>query len=145
MEDQIVEGIASILWGLAWGDHAEETSCTNLSGCEITGIMPEIGPKAYTEAWRIVGATEQCSGSTLISILYACLRADGLDPEQCASEHAERFGNCVAYAALGHGVSWFDDHAPCDRLQVPDTCVDLWTEVADACEAEHENTEDLAD
>ena len=134
-DDKIVEGCAEILWGLAWADHAEETDCTQMSGCEITSIMPDIGLHAYVEAGRIIGAVEQASGMGAHALLWKCLRADGLDPEKCAPEYMGRFGNCLAYMASGHGVSWYDDHEPCDALKVPDMCVDLEYEVEQACEA----------
>lgn len=146
--DEIVNGIAQILWALAWADHVEETDCQSLSGCQIEDHMPEIAPAAYAQAWYIAGRVNECSGCNLWSLLYACLRADGIDMDgdnarEIAQQHAERFGNCIAYEALGHGVSWFDDHAPCDKYKVPGVYIDLEIEASEACP--NHPTEDLGD
>ena len=62
----------------------------------------------------------------LPSLLYAAAKADGIDTEKTHSEdetqfwelpvnrfynYAEEFGHYLAMQGLGHGVSWFDDHA----------------------------------
>ncbi len=137
-DDKIINGCARMLWALAWGDHAEETGCTNLSGCDITEHNPPVGLSAFIEAGRIVGAVEQASDLNIHALLWKCLHDDGLDPDVCAADHMERFGGCLAYMALGHGVSWFDDHKPCDALKVPNMCVDLEPEASEACEACHD-------
>lgn len=134
-DDKIINGAAEMLWALAWADHAEDTGCTDLSGCEITTIMPDVGLSAFIEAGRVIGATEHQSHANIHALLWMCLRADGLDPEACADDYMDRLGGCLAYMALGHGVSWFDDHAPCAALKVPYMSVDLDQEVAQACEA----------
>ena len=119
--DKIVQGCAECLWATAWADHVEESGCYNLVACQIEDHMPEIELDAFIAAGRIIGAIEQASGTNIYALLWACLRADGKDPEDDAvrDEHANHFGWDIAHMALGSGVSWFDDHAKCEALKVP--------------------------
>ena len=130
---KIERGCARILWGLAWADHAEETECQSLRGCDILEEMPELGTGAYFEAGRVIGAVETASGMNISALLWACLKADGRYAELEWREHAERFGECLAYMALGHGISWEDEYTPCAALKVPNMEVDLYADVALAC------------
>lgn len=114
--NDIVEGCASILWAMAWADHAYETGCYSLSGCEITEHMPPIPDEAYLHAAKIVGMYEQASGLDIHALLWACLTADGIDAEEEWEDYAERFGQCLAFMATGTGVSWFDDHAKYEKM-----------------------------
>ena len=138
IEGTIAEGCAGILWGLAWADHAEETDCCSLSGRQIEDHMPAIGEMAFYEAGQIIGALEQASGYNILALFSIALRDDGLNPETAFEKYAERFGNCLAYGALGHGVAWSDDHATCERLEKALDAVHresaLGDEVATACE-----------
>lgn len=137
-EGSIIKGCARTLWALAWADHVDETTCCNLSGCNIMDYMPEVGSMALYEAGQIIGAFEQASGYNIIALTYAALRADDIDPEKAFGGYAERFGECLAYSALGHGVSWADDHAECPLLEKAIEVIhresDLGEEVAKACE-----------
>lgn len=132
--DDIVNGCAEILWASAWSTHVEETKCTDLSGLDTVEHMPEMGIDVFVEAGKIIGAVEHASGMTAHALLWKCLRADGTDPEKLAwAQHTVRFGNCLAYMAMGDGVSWFDDHTECDALKVPLQCVSLDYEAGQAC------------
>lgn len=129
--DSITEGCGRMLWALDWANHAEESECTDVGGHNIMDIMPEPHPFAFLEAARLIGHVERASGRGIVSLLWACLNADGTHHAQ--RDDYARFGECLAYMATGNGVSWFDDHAPCDVLKVPGVDVDLHQEVVDAC------------
>lgn len=133
--DDIITGCAEILWANAWGSHVEEVNCTRLSGLDTVEHMPEMGLDVFVEAGKIIGAVEHASEMDVHAILWKCLRASGIDPEDgAAKEHMVRFGNCLAYMATGDGVSWFDDYTECDALKIPDLCVNLQAEAGEACE-----------
>lgn len=111
--DSCVRGIAEILWGCAWADHVEAHRCTNLSGCDILQVMPPIPRQAWAVAERVLGHIEQANpqwSHSWRAMFAAARRADGLPDEGWSEEEVTRFGNCLAYMAMGHGVSWFDDH-----------------------------------
>jgi hypothetical protein len=109
MKDDFLKGMATILWGLAWADHVEEANCYNLSGCKIEDHMPEIPDLAWKYAEDIRRRIEDENHASLGVLFTRALWADGKDPEKHRNLE-ERFGECLAYQALGHGVSWFDDH-----------------------------------
>jgi hypothetical protein len=111
--DAFVRGIATILWGLAWADHADGHKCCNLSGCKIEDHMPEIPPIAWQWAERIAGRIEGEIGISLLALYAAALRAGS-----ASDGDEQRFGECLAYAAMGHGVSWLDDHDDFEVLYI---------------------------
>lgn len=122
---EIVEGMAEIFWGDGWATHAEEHRCANISGEEITEIMPQIPARIYAFCERVMGKIEQANGTNEFALLYAALTADGKNPSELFEKNrdefdrlANEFGNGLAYMAMGSGVSWFDDHEKFD-LEVP--------------------------
>lgn len=138
--ESVVKGIASIFWATVWANCAEQVDGSLLSGKEITEVMPPIPTQAYFEAYRLLGKVEQLNGMhiaclvdkairadkaeltdlpthvTPTRVVPVCLAPDGEDPVLDA--YAERFGNCLAFAYMGDGVSWTDDHAECG-VKVP--------------------------
>lgn len=118
MEDKIISGMATIFWGTAWADHAEEHGCCSLAGCKIEDIMPPIPSEARELAQRLVGKIEGANGCDLWKLYARALEADGLDYTTHGDAHAERFGECLAYEAMGAGVSWTDDHEEYAHVEV---------------------------
>lgn len=131
----VIEGIASVLWGEAWATHAEEHECCNLSGCEITSIMPPIPWRAWLASARLLREVEKAHGTDVETILR---RAEEMDANegisrpyrryQDASDMPRRFGECIAFESMGSGVSWTDDHAEIPFYEVPQ---DYGTRVCD--------------
>jgi hypothetical protein len=97
--------------------------------------MPSIPAEAYALAERVLGGIEQANpqwGCNWPAMLDAARRADngwkdGRLPlgavlveniDGYREENVERFGNCLAWMAMGAGVSWFDDHKKFE-LHVP--------------------------
>lgn len=122
MRSDIVSGMADILWGSAWADAMEEIGRgRELSGREITSIMPATPASAYRGAELIARSIEQANGQTLEELYRRALRADADDNGgRHRHEDAERFGGDLAHMSMGSGVSWFDDHAKFP-LKVPHT------------------------
>jgi hypothetical protein len=113
ISDTFVRSMASTLWAMGWANHAEEHDCYNLSGCEITSVMPEVPEIAYRMAERIAGAIEATNGASLACLFAAAMKADGspeLEHEDYHGEDAEDFGHCLAHMAEGSGISWYDNH-----------------------------------
>lgn len=132
MRTAIVEGIATILWCSAWAQHVDEHHCCRLSGCRIEDHAPEAPDQAYAHARAVVASVEAANGMS-VSALYR-LACDVHGP---GAASATRFGECMAYAAMGDGVSWFDDHAGFD-LEIPycasNAAFDLQCHADETCE-----------
>jgi len=141
---EFVNGMAECFWASAWADHCEEKGCTNLRGCEITEYMPEVPELAYRLAHRVLGRIEERT-LDVANLFARAWKADGLDPEHVDyhGELANRFGWCLAYASMGAGVSWEDDHESFPELADADlfgcedcggVSIDLQCYAADHCE-----------
>lgn len=139
-EEDVIEGCASIIWASVWAHVAEESDTYNLSGCEITEHMPEIPEEAYTFARKVLAdmlhlnrrevglqfnqETHKCertyTARTVSDLLEMALRADicsGNEEIPHFDDYARRFGECMAFRAMGDGVGWEDDHAEVDGLE----------------------------
>src|SRR4030095_8165922 len=118
IREEILSGMATILWGSAWADHAEEKRCTRLAGEKIENIMPDIPKEAREHAERIATEYEKLNGCMLGDLYQRALVADAkeetLTTPGSNGDGAERFGECLAWMVMGAGVSWFDDHAEFD-------------------------------
>jgi hypothetical protein len=101
----IRDGAASIFWGDAWAMHAENHACANLSGAEITAIMPEIPTEAVAAADAMIAGYEKANGVSIAELWNRALKADGNEVSD-----PEHFGGDLAWMAMSAGVSWFDDH-----------------------------------
>ena len=139
-----INGMAECFWAHAWADHCEEAGCYSLSGCQIEHHMPDIPELAYRLAHRVLGRIEERTGYGVASLFRLAMLADNDGKEvDYDPELAFRFGECLAYAAKGDGVSWFDDHKSFPELEDADlhgcedcggVSVDLQEYAADHCE-----------
>lgn len=78
------------------------------SGADVMDVLPDLPPAAYKDAQAFEEAVLEANNLSYISELIArAAEADGVDPEDIDEEE---FGHYVMMSALGHGVSWFDDH-----------------------------------
>lgn len=128
IRDEVIRGIATVLWACAWADHVEEHDCYNLSGCQIEEHMPAIPWCAWLAAGRLLRRVEKAHGTTIEVILLRAAEMD-LNEHKCGrvfdadaddvSDLAGRFGECMAYEAMGAGVGWADDHAEIPFYDVP--------------------------
>ena len=150
----IVSGIASILWGDAWAQHIENARdegrkpCQNLSGCKIEDVMPEIPKMARQRAMLLARSYGKDNGEVcLADLIVAAYRADECFDEDYSDEdllrdiqendsYQEEFGNCLAWMAMGAGVSWFDDHSdfPLEVPHIENYDLQMWaTEHCEDC------------
>lgn len=116
----IVAGMAKALFSTAWADDQEERHRSSgkkglspLSGQEITKIAPAPSASAKNAAAALAKQYEKKNGKGLDALYADAKKANG---GQAAD--AEKFGHYLAMMALGHGVSWFDDHKkfPLERV-----------------------------
>jgi hypothetical protein len=129
--DEWLEGAAKAFFATAYADYVEEGHSTDnelsederetrlsLSkpgpGEDWMDYLPEIPPNAYAlagELWAMLEAANPggCGVYTLAE------RAEAVDGEK---PDPEQFGHYLAMQAMGHGVSWFDDHKTF-KIKVP--------------------------
>lgn len=148
----IINGIATVLWGDAWAQHIENArdegrgACRSLSGVKIEDVMPEIPKAAKQRAMLLARAYGKANGEVCVAdLLVAAYRADECFDEDYLDEdllndvheldsYQEEFGNNLAWMAMGHGVSWFDDHEdfPLEVPHVENYDLQMWA--TDHCE-----------
>lgn len=118
IDKSILEGMARALWADAWATHEENCGRCH-SGEEITEVMPPVEEVARYEAARLYGKIECANHVDMAVIKRAAFIADGMtdvygSPDcwtQATDEQCQELGWCLAMQALGHGVSWTDNHA----------------------------------
>jgi hypothetical protein len=139
-KDEFLLGAAKAFFVTAYADFVEEGHSTDneLSKAEREARLdlprpgagedwmdyaPEPPPAAFALAGELWAALE---AANKVSVYVLAERADQADVdhkskcEKCDREgfDAEEFGHYLAMQAMGHGVSWFDDHGDFD-LEVP--------------------------
>lgn len=125
-----VSHMARTLWVCAWAD-AVEAHGERLPRGDLMTQAPPTPRAARDEALRLLGAIEAMSGRSAWVLLAAARRADGQDPDTPVDrEYAASFAHYLVMMALGHGVSWFDDHA-LFKLELPH-----WEAKGVVCESE---------
>lgn len=86
----------------------------SVAGVEWTDVVPPTPDYARLEAAILLGKLEAANGAGLAVIVEAARKADNDQPID-----VEEFASDVAMMALGHCVSWFDDHA---RFSIDRAC-----------------------
>lgn len=114
--DGVVEAMARALFVTAWAD-AEEEAGNTYPGEELMDVAPKTSAEAKRHAEKLAKQFEQKNGMSLDELLAKAAEADD---EEIDSDYAREFGHYLAMQAMGHGVSWFDDHEKFP-LKVPHT------------------------
>lgn len=124
--DTIIAAMASTMYQTAWHDRQDERyrkhreKGTSYPGMGMIHVPSrKTPPWIVREACRLAGKYEQANGVACMEVLiWRAWRADNPDTNHekmeaswICKQYRERFGVCLAYMAMGHGVSWFDDHA----------------------------------
>ncbi len=112
--EEFAEGAARAFWVTSWASGEEERG-TSLRG-EIMDQAPETPLSAWVAAGELIGRPEAANGVPIRALADRAARAGG--DEGSMDIDAREFGHYMAMEALGHGVSWFDDHATFD-IEVP--------------------------
>jgi len=112
-DEEIIDGMARCLFVNAWADYAEENLDANFSQMELMDVAPETPPESFEKAKKLYNEIEDMNNVDLIEFV-----PPGIDPDEGFDK--ENFGHYLCMEALGHGVSWQDDHED-HGLQLPHT------------------------
>lgn len=119
IDDEIFEGMARAFFVSAWSDKEDEEGRSGqYSGLDLMDVAPETSDEAYDEAEKVVGQIEKENKRDIVDLFEEACKDSDLDPEDL--DTANEFGHYLGMQALGHGVSWEDDHAPL-KFEVPST------------------------
>lgn len=128
--DSWLEGAAKAFFSTAYADYVEEGNSTDNelsdderearlslnkpgAGEDWMDYLPPIPPNAYALAGELWNALHKANGEAgVYSLSLRAEHADGVAPDP------EQFGHYLAMQAMGHGVSWFDDHKTF-KIKVP--------------------------
>lgn len=109
----IIEGMARALWVTSYADYVEGLSKqeriaagtpVSLSGIEWMDESPSTPEAAEKAGAELAALYESENDMSLNDLERRAVEAEGGDIDD------ENFGHYLAMMAMGHGVSWFDDH-----------------------------------
>lgn len=100
---EILDGMARCLFVTAWADYAEEQLGASFSGMELMDVAPETPPELFEKAKGLYNEIEETNNVNL-----STFTPPGIDPAEGFDKGL--FGHYLCMEALGHGVSWKDDH-----------------------------------
>lgn len=133
-KDDFLTGAAKAFFCTAYADFVEEGYSTDneltdderearlalpraRGGQDWMDWMPEVPPAAYALAGELWASLEAASKASVYVLANRAGRAEHKCDHDCADPceaiddiDAEEFGHYLAMQAMGHGVSWFDDH-----------------------------------
>lgn len=117
MTRDIVDQMARTFWVNAWAQSIEEEGGVPAGpGEDLMDAAPPTHWRAYLKAWTYVDELAEANQMTPAGMYrQALVRAALRDTEAIR----EKFGHYVAMEALGHGVSWRDDHPEGHGIEVP--------------------------
>ncbi len=107
---EVTQGIASLLWQSAWLSHALEHDCVNVSGKHMADLVPPTPWEVLAAAKELLAEVEAANHMTIGDMFALATQACIDGTCDLATHTPHRFGECIAYARLGDGVSWSDDH-----------------------------------
>jgi hypothetical protein len=139
-KDSFLLGAAKAFFVTAYADFVEEADSSDNdldddarearkelprpgAGEDWMDYAPEPPPAAFALAGELWASLETANK---VSVYVLAERAEQADTEHMAKCHkckangfdAEEFGHYLAMQAMGHGVSWFDDHGDFE-LEIP--------------------------
>jgi hypothetical protein len=116
-DTDILGGMERAIWVTSYADWVEEMSKderkergdvpVSLQGIEWSDAAPPAPASALLAAEDLYLSYKRANGKTPGELFEIAARADGVRP---TDELADEFGHYLAMMAMGHGVSWFDDH-----------------------------------
>jgi hypothetical protein len=112
---EIVDACAWMLWANAWISLQEDPDREVAdrvdpgAGGSWDPYVPDVPAEVTKGAELLIASIERRNGAT-VDALYD--RAVALPGKRYTDREPtpERFGNCIAYVAIGAGVSWADDY-----------------------------------
>jgi len=129
--DEWLEGAARAFFVTAYADYVEEANSTDndlthdermarlalpraKAKQDWMNVAPTTPPNAYALAGELWAKLEHENKCNVYQLAALATLADGNKEDI----DADSFGHYLAMQAMGHGVSWFDDHEKFD-LKVP--------------------------
>lgn len=106
----LIESAARLAWTDWWATQQEERGRRFPPRTELTKVAPPTPEYAKVWAGIMIGHVEAMNGASIYVIADRAYKADG-HRDVAGSVYPGEFGSALAFMALGHGVSWFDDHA----------------------------------
>ena len=134
LKDAFIAGAAKAFFCTAYADFVEEGYSTDndltdderkarlalpraRGGQNWMDWMPEVPPAAYALAGELWASLEAANKVSVYVLVSRAGRAEHKCDHDCADPceatediDVELFGHYMAMQAMGHGVSWFDDH-----------------------------------
>lgn len=116
LTDYIVAAMARAMFVSNYADAVEEGDYQGRRagpGEDWMDVAPETPQPYISEAWRLLGRIEQANKTNIHSLLAQACNADNVNYTEMPANggYVRDFGHCLAMQAMGHGVSWFDDHS----------------------------------
>lgn len=117
--EEAAEFMGALMFRDAWASREDEIG-NSLSGMRIEDVAPDTPDAAVVEGARLVGMYEQANGCSMLALFNKACDAEYGSPEAAVQAFdaddphyptMEHFAQDLAFMALGHGVSWFDDRA----------------------------------
>lgn len=112
-KDPIIQGMASALWVTAYAEAVEDADLQAEYGPGPGGDWLDATPPAPDEAedYALVlsGMFATKNRMSMEALVAKAFREDGLSLQD--EDKVENFGFYLAMRALGHGISWEDNHA----------------------------------
>lgn len=147
--ETIIEGATDAFFGSAWMEFEEEQG-RSLSQMEILDVMPTPPPEAQKAAEDLISEIER---QNKIDFDMAVLPGETQEPGERDPKEDYNLGFYLAMEALGHGVSWSDDHEP-HGLEIPwkefyiigenpDGTYDIWYEFSKTAKEEYITEHDI--
>jgi hypothetical protein len=104
--EEFSEGAARAAFVSSWADRQEERGKT-YPGRDLMDVAPSTPLSAYVWAGKLIGRLEAANNANIWMIGSRAAKADRVAWKRF---DGVEFGHYMAMEALGHGVSWFDDH-----------------------------------
>ena len=114
--EEFAEGAARAFWVTSWANGVEEKG-GRLPAGDLIDAAPPTPLSAWVAAGELIGRLEQLNGVPIHTLADRAGTADGGDG--IMNVDADEFGHYMAMEAMGHGVSWFDDHEKFN-VKIPD-------------------------
>lgn len=109
----ILDGMARAFFVDDWARFQEEEGGGIPAGVELLSYAPPTSESAQSHALEYADNLKAENGRSLIKLFSEACEADS-EATFTNNQHARKFGHYLAMSAMGHGVSWFDDHAKFD-------------------------------
>lgn len=106
----ILDGMARAFFVDDWARFQEEEGEGIPAGVELLSWAPATSDEAFSHAFDYAQRLKNENEQSLIKLFSEACEADS-NAKFNNNQHAREFGHYLAMSAMGHGVSWFDDHA----------------------------------